>query len=173
MRNKLILLLIALFVLSFTAYSQDVPKPLQVKLMLKILSMDRNFDRFGEPIKIGSSSDAFLSEMKKFEGTMKIKQKDFTIEKMSSPDEISKFKVIYVGKEWEANYSTAAQKAGAAKALMFCETESAVLTGGGGISFKVVGGKPKIVLNLSNLEAQGSEFPAGFLKITVVVGSMK
>lgn len=173
MRNKLILLLIALFVLSFQAYSQDVPKKFQVKLMLKILSMDRNFARFGDPIKIGSSNDEFLSELKKEQGKLKIKQKDFTVEKMSSPDDIANYKVVYVGKEWEANYSAASAKAGASKALMFCETEAAVMNGGGAISFKVVGGKPKIVLNLGNVKAQGTEFPAGFLKITVVVGSMQ
>ena len=171
MRNKLILLLIALFVLSFQTYSQDVPKGLQVKLMLKILSYDRNFDRFGDPVKICSNSDSFIKEMNALKG-MTIKGKNFTVEKMSSPDDIANYKVIYVGKEWESNYATCSEKAAANKSLMFCETESAVMSGGGGISFKVVAGKPKIVLNNGNVKSQGTDFPAGFLKITVVVGSM-
>jgi hypothetical protein len=172
MRSKLILLLIVLFVLSFQAYSQDIPKGLQVKLMLKILSMDRNFARFGDPIKIGCSSDSFISEMNKVKGKLKVKQKDFVIEKMASPDDIAKYKVIYVGKEWASNYAAASGNAKSNKALMFCETEEGVLNGGGAISFKAVGGKPKIVVNVGNVKDQGTDFPAGFLKITVVVGSM-
>ncbi|MCP5051568.1 MAG: YfiR family protein [bacterium] len=176
MRNKIILLFILTFLLGLgittPAYSADVPAGMQVKLMLKILSMDRNFDRFGDPIKIGVSSDVFLSELNAVKGKLKIKKKDFVAEKMGSPDDIANYKVIYVGKDWAANYSAASSKAVENKALMFCETEDGVLSGGGAISFKVVAKKPKIVINIGNVKNQGTDFPSGFLKITVVVGSM-
>jgi len=174
MKNKIILSFIVLLLIGFAgnAYADDVPQDLQVKLMLKILSMDRNFARFGEPLKIGVSSDTYLKELKAVEGKLKVKDKDFVAEKMASPDDIAKYKVVYVGKDWAANYSAAAAKATSNKSLMFCETEEGVLSGGGAISFKVVDNKPKIVINLNNVKDQGTDFPAGFLKITVVVGSM-
>jgi hypothetical protein len=153
-------------------YAADVPAPMQVKLMLKILSMDRNFDRFGDPIKIGVSDDAILAELDKVKGKLKIKAKDFSVEKMGSPDDISNYKVIYVGKNWAANYAAASAKAKANQSLMFCESEDGVMSGGGAISFKVVDAKPKIIINLGNVKDQGTDFPAGFLKITVVVGSI-
>ena len=170
MRKKCILLLATILVVSSLSYSADVPHKLQVTLMLKILSMDRNFDRFGDPIKIGVSSDSFLSVIKGKEG-IKVKGKKFVVEKMSSPSDIAKYKVVYVGKGWASQYSAAADAATKNQALMFCETEDAVLSGGGAISFKVVGNKPKIVINLGNVKNQGTNFPADFLKITVVVGS--
>jgi hypothetical protein len=170
MRKTLILLLAVLWVFSSIA-TAEVPHNLQVKLILKILSMDRNFSRFGDPIKIGTSSDGFFKALSA-SGSLKIKGKGFTVEKMSSADDVGKYNIVYIGKEWASQYSAASGKAEASKTLMFCETEDGVLSGGGAISFKVVGGKPKIVINLGNVKAQGTDFPAGFLKITVVVGSM-
>ena len=171
MRSKLFLLLLVTALLSTYAVPQDVPANLQAKLMLKILSMDRNFGRFGDPVKIGTSSEDFAKELNGLPG-LKVKGKDFVAEKMASLDDIGKYKVVYVGKNWANNYGAAAAKAIASKALMFCETEDGILSGGGSVSFKVVEGKPKIVVNLGNAIKQGTDFPADFLKITVVVGSL-
>ena len=173
MKKKLLVLLITPMIISAFISAQDVPLNLQCKLMLKILSMDRNFTRFGDPIKIGVSSDKFLAELKASKGTLKVKGKDFQAEKMASLDDIDKYKVIYVGKDWASNYTVAAAKAVENKSLVFCETEAGVMSGGGSVSFKVVAGKPKIVVNLENARNQGTEFPANFLKITVVVGGLQ
>jgi hypothetical protein len=173
MRNKLVLVAIVLALLTVKVYSQDVPLPLQTKLMLKICSMDRNFTRFGDPVKIGVSSENFLKELNATKGKMTIKGKDFSAEIMGSPDDISKYKIVYIGKNWESHYGVIADKAKSSQSLVFCETENGVLSGGGAVSFKVVGGKPKIVVNLENAKQQGSDFPANFLKVTVVVGGLK
>ena len=84
MKNKLLVLLIAPIILSAYISAQDVPLNLQCKLMLKIISMDRNFGRFGDPIKIGVSSDNFLQEIKAVKGSLKIKGIEFVGEKISS-----------------------------------------------------------------------------------------
>lgn len=172
MKKKIILLVIALMLVSAYVIAQDVPLNLQVRLMLKVLSMDRNFSRYGEPIKIGISSDKFLNELEACKGMLQVKGKEFVAEKMASLDDIAKYKVIYVGEEWAKSYTEASKKAAKNKCLMFCETESGVMQGGGAISFKVVREKPKIVVNLKNSRNQGTEFPAIFLKNTVVVGGL-
>jgi len=172
MRQKFVALLIAFAILGAYAAAQDVPVNLQVKLMLKILSMDRNFERFGDPIKVGTSDDKLLKELEAIKGSLQVKGRNFIPEKMSSTADIPNYKVIYIGKNWSSNYSDASAKAAAAKCLMFCEVEQGVLTGGGAVSFKVVEGKPKIVINLENAKNQGTDFPANFLKVTVVVGGL-
>ena len=172
MKNRFILFFIVLFLLMLIspAYSVDVPLNLQAMLALKILSMDRNFDRFGDPVKVGVSSDEFLKEFKALEGKLKISGKNFVTEKMASPDDVAKYKVIFVGINWEKNYKAVSQKAVESKCLMFCENEKGVKSGGGAISFKVVSSKPRIVINPGNVKAQGSDFPQSFIKGTVVVG---
>lgn len=172
MKKKVIPLVIALMFVSAYMIAQDVPLNLQAKLMLKVLSMDRNFSRYGDPIKIGVSSDKFLNELGACRGTLLVKGKDFAPEKIVSLDDIAKYKVIYIGKDWVGNYTAASEKAAENKCLMFCETESGVMHGGGSISFKVVEEKPKIVVNLKNSRNQGTDFPAIFLKNTVVVGGL-
>jgi hypothetical protein len=173
MRNKLILLVAALAIISpYYLQSQDVPLELQVKLILKIVSMDRNFDRFGDPIKIGVSGDDMKKELEAIKGKLTIKGKEFLVEKMASPGDVANYKVIYVGKNWTDNYSAASAKAAENQCLMFCQAVDGVMSGGGAVSFKVVEGKPKIVVNLENAKKQGTDFPAGFLKITLVVGGV-
>jgi hypothetical protein len=172
MKKKIILVVIIVVLVSAYMIAQDVPLNLQAKLMLKVLSMDRNFSRYGDPIKIGVSSDKFLSELVACKGTLQVKGKEFVPEKMNSLDDITKYKVIYIGEEWANSYAVAAEKAVENKCLMFCETEAGVMGLGGAISFKVDEGKPKIVVNLKNSRSQGTEFPAIFLKSTVVVGGL-
>lgn len=173
MKKKVILLGAALMMMGAYLISQDVPLNLQARLMLKVLSMDRNFSRYGDPIKIGVSSDKFLNELVACRGSLQVKGKGFVPEKLTSLDDIAKYKVIYMGKEWANSYKVGSEKAVENKCLMFCETESGVRGGGGAISFKVMAGKPKIVVNLKNSRNQGTEFPAIFLKSTIVVGGLE
>jgi hypothetical protein len=171
MRNKILLMVIMLIAFSATSFSVDVPHPLQAKLLLKIISMDRNFTRFGDPVKIGVSSDAFLEVLK---GTkFSIKGRGFVAEKINNVDDIANYKVIYVGKEWAKQCIAASEKAVANQCLVFCESEEGVLSGGGSISFKVVDANPRIVVNIENAKKQGTDFPAVFLKSTIVVGGLK
>jgi hypothetical protein len=165
-------LVIALLVLGTIISAQDVPINLQVKLMLKILSMDRNFNRFGDPIKIGTSSDEILKELNAVKKIFKIKGKDFIAEKIDTVANVANYKVLYMGKNWAANYKAVSEIASENQCLVFCQEEAGVRDGGGAVSFKVVEGKPKIVVNVVNAKNQGTDFPAGFLKITVVVGGL-
>jgi hypothetical protein len=171
MRNKTRLFIIMVALFSVLAFSQEVPMDLQAKLMLKILSMDRNFNRFGDPVKIGVSSDEFILVLKDMGLTLK--GKEYVVEKLNTLDDIANYKVIYLGKNWEGQYAAASEQAAANECLVFCETEEGVLNGGGSVSFKVVETSPKIVVNIENARKQGSDFPAVFLKTTVVVGGLK
>ena len=172
MRNRLVLLVIALLAAGTIISAQDVPINVQVKLILKILSMDRNFSRFGDPIKIGTSSDEFLQELTAIKGKLKVKGKDFVVEKIASVSDVANYKVVYLGKNWVANYKAVSQVASDNQCLVFCEEAAGVKEGGGAVSFIVVEEKPKIVINVVNAKSQGTDFPAGFLKITVVVGGL-
>ena len=162
--------IIAVFLSFFTidVLSQGVPAKLQVRLVLKILSMDKNSGRYGDPIKIGVSSDFILNAFKEA-SEMKIKGKSFVVKKMGSPGDIGKFRVVYIDKNWSGKYGDAGAKATASKSLMFCSEESGIKGGGGAISFKVVDGKPKILVNLGNSAKQGSDFPDNFLQMVVLV----
>lgn len=172
MRNKLVLFGVALLVAGTIISAQDVPINLQGKLMLKILSMDRNFNRFGDPIKIGTSSDEILEELTALKKAYKIKGKDFIVEKIASVKDVANYKVVYLGTNWAANYKAVSEVATENQCLVFCQEEAGVTKGGGAVSFKVVDGKPKIVVNVVNAKNQGTDFPAGFLRITVVVGGL-
>lgn len=171
MKSKIIFMVLVLFLFGSMAFAQAVPASAQVKLMLKIVSMDRNFDRFGDPVKIGASSDAILSELKAV-ANLQLKGKTFVPEKMNSLDDIANYKVVYIDTNWKNNYDAAAEKAAGNQTLIFAADSDYVESGGGSVSFKVVGGKPKIVLNVGNAKKQGSDFPANFLKVTVVVGGL-
>lgn len=171
MKNKIVFMVLVLFMFSSMAIAQAVPASAQVKLMLKIASMDRNFGRFGDPVKIGVTSDTMLGEFKPL-ASLKLKGKPFVVEKMNSLDDIANYKLVYIDANWKNNYAAAAEKAAGNQTLIFAGDPDYVESGGGSVSFKVVGGKAKIVLNVGNAKKQGSDFPANFLKVTVVVGGL-
>jgi len=173
MKHKLMLLVVAVaLLLCVQAYAGDVPFDVQTKLMLKIISMDRNFERFGTPVKIGCSSDECMKELNVLKASMKISGKDFLVEKIASPADVDKYKVVYIGKNMAGSLGAIASKAAANSCLVFSETEEGVTSGGASVSFKVVDASPKIIVNLDNAKKQGTDFPANFLKVTVVVGGL-
>lgn len=174
MKHTLLLLITFLFIFGSAsgAYSQDVPLSMQAKLIIKIISMDRNMDRFGDPIVIGVSSDEMMEEFNALGGSLLVKDKELKAEKLGSTDEISKFKLVYIGKNWSDRYAAAAGKIKGNRVLAFGEHPDFAELDWGSVSFKAVSGKPKIVVNLANAKDAGTDFPAGFLKITVVVGGL-
>ncbi len=158
--------------LSAPLAAQEVPFELQVKLILKILEFDRNFDRYGDPIKVGVTSDEVLRGFNAQRETLTIKGRKFMAEMMSSLADVGKYKVVYVDKNWKSDYKAASAKAAENKALMFAREEDAVVSGGAAISFRTVEGKPKIVMAVGAAKNQGADFPANFLQVTIVIGGM-
>ena len=90
-------------------FSQSVQKDIQAQLVIKIASLDRNFGRFGDPIKIGVSSQAMERALKRF-SKRTIRGRTYTPEMMSSIEDIEKFHIIYIDKNWKEDYKTACDK---------------------------------------------------------------
>ena len=168
MKNKIVLfVVIFLFLLPF-AFS-EVPVALQTKLALKILTFDKNFSRYQDPIKIGVTSDELFNGFKSLEGTIKVKGRYFTVVKIDSPSKIGGISVLYVGNNWKSNYKKVSSAVKGKNILVFAEDEECVKKGVAGVGFKVVGGKPKILINIDAAKSQGTEFPATLLKIAFIV----
>lgn len=152
-------------------FSQSVQKDIQAQLIIKIVGLDRNFVRYGDPIKIGVSSQAMERAMKRF-SKRTIRDREFIPEMMTSLDDIDRYHIIYVDKNWKDNYAAACEKAKEKKILMFSADDDAVERGEAGIAFKTIMGATKIVINLEVIKAQGSDFAAGFLQVAHVVGNL-
>jgi len=168
---SLIFIVLLLVVGKGIVYSQYVAEDAQVKLMLKILLYDRNFSRFGDPIKIGVSSKNMLRAMNKQSATL-VRGKKFEAELMNSVEDIPKYKVIFVDRNWSKDFEAANAKATENKILMFCGSYNAVENNLAGIAFRILQKKIKIVLNLKVVKDQGSNFPSDFLKLSIVVGNI-
>lgn len=172
-RDVVVVILVAIFLVSCSGflYSQMVQRDIQAQLMLKILSLDRNFARFGDPIKIGVSSKPMLRALERFT-KQTIRGKHFTPEMMNTLDDIDNYTVVYIDKNWKDNYKTACDKAIAKKILMFAGEAEAVERGDAGVAFKTVLGKPKIMVHLETVKQQGANFPANFLQMTLLTGNL-
>jgi len=134
---------------------------------MQLLQYDRAQSRFGNPIKIGVSSDDLLKEFNAKKGT-KIAKKDFEVEKMETIDDILKYKVIFVDENWSENYEAISAKSIENKILFIARRDDA-LAKGAGISFRKVANKPNMAVSVKNVRAQGSNFPANFFKVVVTV----
>ncbi len=159
-------------VMVIPAPAQNVPFDLQMKLILKILAFDRNFERYGDPIKIGVTSDSVLKGFNSEKDTLLIGGKKYFAENMASVADIPQYKVVYIDSNWAADYKAASAKATEVKALMFTSADAGVRTGGGAISVKTLDGNPKIIMAIAAAKAQGADFPATFLQLAVIIGSL-
>ncbi len=170
MKKIFSLIIVVVLLLGISLNAADISFKLQSKLLLKIISYDKKLARFGDPIKIGVSSDKILTAIKA--NKLKIKGKSFVVEKMNSVDDMANYKVVYIDSNWKSNYADVTAKAKANSCLVFCNDSGFVESGGGTVSFKLINKKPKIVVNLGNAKEQGTDFSSGFLKITVVIGGI-
>ena len=171
--RKYILVLLVLFVVTggTALFSQAVKGTVQAQLILKIITIDRNFSRFGDPIKIGVTSDTMLKAFKTHLG-MKVKGKAFLPELINTLEDIGKYQIVYIDNNWKNNYKAACEVASKGRVLMFAASHKAVERSEAAIAFMTIKGKPKIVLNLGLVKEQGTDFPAHLLQLTMVVGAV-
>lgn len=173
MTKKCMLITFGFILLICSLYmpAQGVPEEVSSKLMIKIISFDKNLSRMASPIRIGVTEDKMLQALNAIK-TIQISGKAFTVAKIGGPAEVGQFNVIYIGAAKEGQMEKYASAAASAKVMVISETKSGVEKGAG-VGFFVQDGKPKIAVAPANAAAQGSEFPDNFLKVSMVIGEMK
>jgi hypothetical protein len=152
-------------------YSQYASEDAQAKMILKILPYDRNFNRFGDTVKIGVSSKHMLKALREQKKDT-LRGKKLVVEMLNSLEDIPNYSVIHIGRNWSKNYEAACAKATEKKILMFCGSYQAVEKNQAAIAFRILQRNVKIVLNLKVSKDQGTEFPSNLLKLSIVVGNL-
>jgi len=171
MKKYYILILFFLTLFTFTLKSSDIDFRIQSKLLLKIISYDKNYKRFGNPIKIGVSSKEMFEALKA--NAIIVKDRHFTVGLMKSIDSLKNYKVVYIDNNWKDKYKEVSKLANSNSCLIFCNDENFVESEGASVTFVSIKNKLKILVNLENSKKQGSNFSPIFLKITVIVGGIK
>lgn len=143
----------------------------QAKLILKILPYDRNFNRFGDTVKIGVSSKHMLKALKDQKKTS-LRGKKLEVGLMESLEDIPAYGIVFIDRNWSANYDAAKTIAVEKKILMFCGSYQAVEKGNAAIAFRIIQRKMKIVLNLGITKEMGTDFPSNLLKLSMLVGNL-
>lgn len=148
--------------------SQTVSMKYQTQLILKILQFDRNHARFGNPITIGASSEEIVDAFKDLGSKSKLGSIPVSVEKMGSVADVGKYKIVYIDDNWSDSYANIAETAKANQILVISRKEDS-LKPCGGISFRRVLNKPKILIHNGNLTAQGTKFPGNVMRIAIVI----
>lgn len=170
-RVSLILFLFLFFppILTFSQ-TMDVPAKIQVQIILKSLSYDRNFKEkpyFG--IVYNQKSADVKDDIEKGLNVAKVKNISINLGKEKLAKEVSKeVNVLYICPEIEISDM---------KEIIKVSQSNKILTTTGvekyvekGISLGVTerGKKPKIIINLPSLKKEGRNFSARFLKLTEI-----
>lgn len=166
---KFIVLVVFLFFGLSVSFAEEIPVKSQARLILKIITMDKNFDRFGDTIKIGVSSDEMLKAFKSIPATMKVKGKNFVVGKLNSLEDILKYSIIYIDSNWEKYYDESSEKAISNRVLTFCRDKKCAEQFGCAVTFKMIEHKPRILIKNSNARKQGTEFTKAFLEIAIAI----
>lgn len=138
-------------------------------IMLKIVSMDKNIERLGNPIDIGVSSNNLYITLKSLENKLKINGKPFITHKITSLKSAAQYKIIYLGKNWGRNGFTDMETLAENGCFIFCDDEKGLLFGSASVLFKVIDKYPHVAINLENAEDQGADFRGEELEAIVLV----
>jgi hypothetical protein len=157
--KKLIRINMIMFLLFFTgniiAQEMAVPANLQAALFKKILSFNKTLTAKGnfEVSIIGSGADAVVSAFK--EAGLNAK----------ATSDIGSSAVVYI----MPGTSSLKSQTSAKGVLSISGVTSYVENGSVAVGLGVEGGKPKIIVNMAQLKAEGQELSAELLKIAKVI----
>lgn len=168
-RTGIVVFFIFLFFLHhFADTGQKAPVEKQMLLMLKLVTYDRNFERYGDPVKIGVTTGEAAEILKKHRH-IRLKGKKFVFRKIDKIDQVKNYHLVYMGKNWRSRYRKAADTAKKSKTLLVCQ-EVEALTNGGSVSFTLsASGQIQMWVNLPNAIQQGVDFSSDFLTLCWIV----
>lgn len=156
---------IFILVLTFTctsvnSFSREIKEEALAKLIIKIISYDKNFSRFGNPIKIGTTSNKLAITFSKIK-PLKIKNINCTVKKVTTTN----FKGVNILIVDSKDFSDEMKKYAEENKILVFGDKVEDIKKGASFTFFLNEGKPKIAASLDNIKAQGSKYPANFLNI--------
>ena len=139
-------------------YSQEVPANLQAALFKKIFSFNKTLSAKGsvEIGVIGASGDGIVAAFK---------EAGINAKAMGGNQITGDVNVVYV----MPGAASTKQQSASKGVLSISGVTSLVENGQVAIGLDIEGGKPKIVINMAQLKAEGQELTADLLKIVKVI----
>lgn len=165
-------LTVALFFLVTVVFGgQTIPVHTKTRITVKVLAMDRNNGRYGNPVAVGVSSAAAYQAFK--QGSFRVRGRRVVPYRMKRLADARRFRVLFIDTNWAGFYQAVSSIAKQNKAIVICINPAPVEQGLATVSFQAIGGKARIMLNLTHAKQVGCSFSARFLKITRVVGGLR
>ncbi len=167
-----ILLIFVIFTLAGTLTAQQETKDsVLAKIVMKLISFDKNISRFGDTITIGATDDEMLKALRQMSET-KILGKQFTTFKLLQPEETTKCNAVFLGNGLKAQHSEIVKLAKEHKVLTFVADKDA-LKKGFAVALEIEDNMPVIWMNLQNASECGSKISLDSLKLVIVKGKMR
>ncbi len=148
--------LLTLGTMTVNSYAQDVPANLQAALFKKIFAFDKTLQSKGVEVAVLGGGEDIVSAFK--EAGINVKAAGGS----QVPGGVS---VVYLVSGAPSTKQQTASKG----VLSISGDASYVESGKVAIGLTVEGGKPKILINMSQLKAEGQELAADLLKIAKVI----
>jgi hypothetical protein len=154
--KSLIFYTVVSILISASLQAQDLPANLQAALFKKIFAFDKTLESKQIEVVVLGSGDGIVAAFK---------EAGISAKAVSGNQLPAGVNVVYVNQGVTATKSQSASKG----VLSISGTVSLVENGQVAIGLSVEGGKPKIVVNLPQLKAEGHEIAADLLKIAKII----
>lgn len=132
-----------------------------VLVMLKVISLDTNNERFGSPIVIAIDTPEVYEVAKSLENKVHIGGRKFCAEELRSinkdPEEFEN-KVVFLGKNYGDDRYTKLMKMTDAGCFIFTTDEQSAVFGYASVLLKTVEDTPRVAINLDNAKDSGAHF---------------
>ena len=154
-RKMLILIVFILGLISIDISAQEVPANLQAALFKKIFAFDKTLQAKGVEVAVLGGGDDIVAAFK---------DAGINVKAVSGNQVPGGVSVVYV-----VGAASTKQQTASKGVLSISGDVSNVESGKVAIALGIEGGKPKIIINMAQLKAEGQELSADLLKIARVI----
>ncbi len=187
LRNLALMAMAVLIASGHPLACQEMPVPVSVQfpLFMKILTFDRNINRFGTKINF------YIVYQSNYRTSLNIKNEIFQVTNFRNPGKIQNAQVSYIGIDLSSEtienavskygkgvlYITPLRAVDIADITKFSQRQNMItLTGvpdylrnGVSVAIDTKGNKPEIMINLPATKAEGSDFSSQLLKLSTII----
>ena len=138
-------------------------------VILKMISLDRNIDRLGDPIRIGVDGDKILDALQELEPGLRIWGRRFTAHRIRTLIEARQYRVVFISGASGLGSPGMVEQVARSGCLVFSDDARQVLFGFTAVMLTVIDNRTYVAVNLDNASRQGALFKEEDLEMVTIV----
>jgi hypothetical protein len=138
-------------------------------VILKMISLDRNIHRLGDPIQIGVASDKVLAALNRLEDCLKVRGRRFRAYGIRTLKDALRYPVVFIARGSGVDRPSVMEELSLSRCLIFTDDERHILFGYAAVLLTIKDKRTCVAVNLDNASQQGTQFYEDHLDMVTTI----